>query len=497
MANVKTRIIQKHDSSANWAKATTFVPLKGEIIIYDDLGRIKIGDGISNINRLPFIENMNLLSLMGRTTPANIWDICHLNTSTVQDVVDGQQFCKFNVDNLTLTSHPNSAIPAHNLGLNKPGIAFIFPSDLVSIHIWGICSAGSLEQLNANHALFEQKPTKFDIRWNTVGTMFEGSIDTILNIQSPDYVVPFLSVLGVNQNNKNVFIISTEGVQDSTLRSCIVNIEFYYPGSGNIAQDKTAIQIVNSDPKGLNTNEVDNRYTFNVYSTNINSYVSDAINSNTSIVKTSNTQTITGQKTFSKTDNTAPIKIVNWSENTQDQEELEILSYGLKYSYKAPNNPNLILFEKLLFPEKALQAGRSLTFATTDDLIPSYKIFTRSTSNLNSNSYSTAWTIYSGTMPTEFKKSYTVIFQVSSGPYGTPSIDVNKSVFVWYIDKISEESFQTETSSSTSYSTISIDGGVNLRISLYDNDFSISVYGRNGNSTPLKLEYWVLGEQEV
>lgn len=36
MANVKTRIIQKHDSSANWAKATTFVPLKGEIIIYDD-----------------------------------------------------------------------------------------------------------------------------------------------------------------------------------------------------------------------------------------------------------------------------------------------------------------------------------------------------------------------------------------------------------------------------------------------------------------------------
>ena len=54
MANVKTRIIQKHDSSANWAKATTFVPLKGEIIIYDDLGKIKIGDGAAKVNDLPF-----------------------------------------------------------------------------------------------------------------------------------------------------------------------------------------------------------------------------------------------------------------------------------------------------------------------------------------------------------------------------------------------------------------------------------------------------------
>lgn len=54
MANVKTRIIQKHDSSANWAKATTFVPLKGEIIIYDDLGKVKIGDGATKVNDLLF-----------------------------------------------------------------------------------------------------------------------------------------------------------------------------------------------------------------------------------------------------------------------------------------------------------------------------------------------------------------------------------------------------------------------------------------------------------
>lgn len=48
------RIVQKHDSSANWAKATNFIPLKGEIIIYDDLNKIKIGDGTTKVNDLNF-----------------------------------------------------------------------------------------------------------------------------------------------------------------------------------------------------------------------------------------------------------------------------------------------------------------------------------------------------------------------------------------------------------------------------------------------------------
>lgn len=48
------RIVQKHDSSANWAKATNFIPLKGEIIIYDDLKKIKIGDGKTKVEDLDF-----------------------------------------------------------------------------------------------------------------------------------------------------------------------------------------------------------------------------------------------------------------------------------------------------------------------------------------------------------------------------------------------------------------------------------------------------------
>ena len=57
---MKARIQHKHDIEANWLKATNFIPLASEIIVYDpdenyDYPRIKIGDGKTNINALPFV----------------------------------------------------------------------------------------------------------------------------------------------------------------------------------------------------------------------------------------------------------------------------------------------------------------------------------------------------------------------------------------------------------------------------------------------------------
>ena len=51
------RIVQKHDTKANWEKATNFIPLKGEIILYDDLNELKIGDGTTKINDLDFFAS--------------------------------------------------------------------------------------------------------------------------------------------------------------------------------------------------------------------------------------------------------------------------------------------------------------------------------------------------------------------------------------------------------------------------------------------------------
>ena len=54
---LKTRLKQKRDTSTNWAKATNFIPLAGEIIVYSDLNMVKIGDGITKLSALPFLKS--------------------------------------------------------------------------------------------------------------------------------------------------------------------------------------------------------------------------------------------------------------------------------------------------------------------------------------------------------------------------------------------------------------------------------------------------------
>lgn len=65
---IKTRLIHKHDIELNWNKAVNFIPLKGEIIVYDvdDIHtqeRFKIGDGVNLVTNLPFVKNSsNIIS---------------------------------------------------------------------------------------------------------------------------------------------------------------------------------------------------------------------------------------------------------------------------------------------------------------------------------------------------------------------------------------------------------------------------------------------------
>lgn len=63
---LKTRVVNKHDTEANWLLATNFTPMNGEIIIYDeddnyDYKRIKIGNGTDNVNDLDFVVNKNII----------------------------------------------------------------------------------------------------------------------------------------------------------------------------------------------------------------------------------------------------------------------------------------------------------------------------------------------------------------------------------------------------------------------------------------------------
>lgn len=63
------RAVQKHDVEANWLKATNFIPMQGEIIVYDkdttySYERIKIGDGSTLVSALPFVDDALRTALM-------------------------------------------------------------------------------------------------------------------------------------------------------------------------------------------------------------------------------------------------------------------------------------------------------------------------------------------------------------------------------------------------------------------------------------------------
>ena len=68
------RVKNKTDSSGNWAKASSFVPLKGELIYYSDLNKAKIGDGSTELSRLPFlvVENAENAAKAARDGSGNV-----------------------------------------------------------------------------------------------------------------------------------------------------------------------------------------------------------------------------------------------------------------------------------------------------------------------------------------------------------------------------------------------------------------------------------------
>lgn len=58
---LKARVQMKTDTEENWLKATNFIPKNGEIIIYaidatHSYQRVKVGDGTTLVNSLPFIN---------------------------------------------------------------------------------------------------------------------------------------------------------------------------------------------------------------------------------------------------------------------------------------------------------------------------------------------------------------------------------------------------------------------------------------------------------
>jgi hypothetical protein len=84
-----SRIIHKHDSQANWTEKRNFVPMQGEIIIYDPdntvtYARVKIGDGVTAINNLPFLmQDSNSGSVSPEELSSEDWTFTLIDGTTV------------------------------------------------------------------------------------------------------------------------------------------------------------------------------------------------------------------------------------------------------------------------------------------------------------------------------------------------------------------------------------------------------------------------------
>lgn len=78
ITKLNTRLMQKYDTEENWGKASGFIPLKGEKIIYapDDTHpyvREKTGDGVTAVTALPFDENYRGDTISSNQTGASLY----------------------------------------------------------------------------------------------------------------------------------------------------------------------------------------------------------------------------------------------------------------------------------------------------------------------------------------------------------------------------------------------------------------------------------------
>ena len=104
---IKTRLVNKHDTEANWNKAVNFKPKQGELIVYDiddthSHERFKIGDGINTVGNLPFANNIYVLK--NKPTNAVIGSLwIDTNTVSYEELLTDFEYAENDDGTYTLT----------------------------------------------------------------------------------------------------------------------------------------------------------------------------------------------------------------------------------------------------------------------------------------------------------------------------------------------------------------------------------------------------------
>ena len=111
MESINSRIRVTRDTTANWNSHRTFIPLRGEVIVYTDYSQtddgsghtvnvpgIKIGDGSAYLIDLPFVGGETLQELRVHSSNTDI----HV-TQNEKTFCNNKLNCEVNSENLILS----------------------------------------------------------------------------------------------------------------------------------------------------------------------------------------------------------------------------------------------------------------------------------------------------------------------------------------------------------------------------------------------------------
>ena len=151
------RIVNKHDIESNWLKATGFTPKQGELIVYDidenySYERLKIGDGVQNVNDLPFVQDAEHTHDDATTTTSGFMsaeDKAKLDTAIVNNAADTTFVGNNNIAVLQggtiniAAEHNLSGVRIYRTGKTTSGAFYIQPND----------SGQAIKMVNENKAV--------------------------------------------------------------------------------------------------------------------------------------------------------------------------------------------------------------------------------------------------------------------------------------------------------------------------------------------------------
>lgn len=288
MANIAKfngRVIQKHDTAEHWKLATNFVPLKGEIIVYEDTNQIKIGDGTTVVDALPFAYPEDIEIEAGSSTP---------------DAQEAEFGAAFNIPNITYDKHGRIT--------NVTNAQVVLPQSPANTNTTYTFTNGTASKPNK----FTVTPSTNGVSGDsvdvsiapsiTVGVTTSGSGSIVTNVQSGTNGVTITKTSLANLGIGSPF--NFQGTKtwaqliglSSAAKGDVYNISDKDP-TGKTGQNWVCIKAVSGTAPG---------------SANYTEYW-DALGgtmdlSNYAVLNTTTAQTFTGDLTFSKTSTVPGIK---------------------------------------------------------------------------------------------------------------------------------------------------------------------------------------------